>query len=206
MNLYQQLSYLLLFRGYIILRCVCFFVIFSHYQQGVTVLYLYQQMRRDYKIKFTDKSKTNLWLYLDLTKVNRWNRLTSLYIISYLHFLKLIFWLSPKLFCSSLKLGLVWHKSRSPCFLPARFKCIYTSFRNQNKCKPSINANFHILKNAYHSLFESHLQYGTQLWGQKNNEIITFQTRQFKMAITWKLTFPPADSQWAIFEKSTKII
>ena len=98
MNLYQQLSYLLLFRGYIILRCVCFFVIFSHYQQGVTVLYLYQQMRRDYKIKFTDKSKTNLWLYLDLTKVNRWNRLTSLYIISYLHFLKLIFWLSPKLF------------------------------------------------------------------------------------------------------------
>ena len=89
MNLYQQLSYLLLFRGYIILRCVCFFVIFSHYQQGVTVLYLYQQMRRDYKIKFTDKSKTNLWLYLDLTKVNRWNRLTSLYIISYLHFLKL---------------------------------------------------------------------------------------------------------------------
>ena len=31
-------------------------------------------------------------------------------------------------------------------------------------------------------------------------------TRQFKTAITWKLTFPPADSQWAIFEKSTKII
>ena len=30
--------------------------------------------------------------------------------------------------------------------------------------------------------------------------------RQFKTAITWKLTFPPADSQWAIFEKSTKII
>ena len=63
MNLYQQLSYLLLFRGYIILRSVCFFVIFSHYQQGVTVLYLYQQMRRDYKIKFTDKSKANLWIY-----------------------------------------------------------------------------------------------------------------------------------------------
>ena len=31
-------------------------------------------------------------------------------------------------------------------------------------------------------------------------------SRQFKTAITWKLTFPPADSQWAIFEKSTKII
>ena len=46
-------------------------------------------MRRDYKITFTDKSKTNLWIYVDLTKVNPWNRLTSLYIISYLHFLKL---------------------------------------------------------------------------------------------------------------------
>ena len=31
-------------------------------------------------------------------------------------------------------------------------------------------------------------------------------SRQFKTAITWKLPFPPADSQWAIFEKSTKII
>ena len=41
------------------------------------------------------------------------------------------------------------------------------------------NANFYILKTAYHSLFESHLQYGTQLWGQKNNEIITtFQKLQ----------------------------
>ena len=30
-----------------------------------------------------------------------------------------------------------------------------------------INANFNILKTVYHSLFESHLQYGTQLWGQK---------------------------------------
>ena len=45
--------------------------------------------------------------------------------------------------------------------------------------KLRINANFHILKTAYHSLFESHLQYGTQLWGQKNNEIITtFQKLQ----------------------------
>ena len=32
--------------------------------------------------------------------------------------------------------------------------------------KLRINANFDILKTAYHSLFESHLQYGTQLWGQ----------------------------------------
>ena len=30
-----------------------------------------------------------------------------------------------------------------------------------------INVNFNILKTAYHSLFENHLQYGTQLWGQK---------------------------------------
>ena len=42
-----------------------------------------------------------------------------------------------------------------------------------------INANFNILKTAYHSLFDSHLQYGTQLWGQKNNETIaTFQELQ----------------------------
>ena len=34
--------------------------------------------------------------------------------------------------------------------------------------KLRINANFHILKTAYHSLSESHLQYGTQLSGQKN--------------------------------------
>ena len=41
------------------------------------------------------------------------------------------------------------------------------------------NANFYILKTAYHSLFESHLQYGTQLWDQKNNETTTtFQKLQ----------------------------
>ena len=40
------------------------------------------------------------------------------------------------------------------------------------------NANFYILKTAYHSLFESHLQYGTQLWGQKNKEITKFQKLQ----------------------------
>ena len=39
--------------------------------------------------------------------------------------------------------------------------------------KIGINANLNILKTAYHSLFESHLQYGTQLWGRKNNETIT---------------------------------
>ena len=45
--------------------------------------------------------------------------------------------------------------------------------------KLRINANFNILKTAYYSLFESNLQYGTQLWGQKNNETITtFQKLQ----------------------------
>ena len=33
--------------------------------------------------------------------------------------------------------------------------------------KLRINANFNILKPAYCSLFESYLQYGTQLWDQK---------------------------------------
>ena len=33
--------------------------------------------------------------------------------------------------------------------------------------KLRINENYNILKTAYHSLFESHLQYGTQLWDQK---------------------------------------
>ena len=53
------------------------------------VLYSYQQMRRDQKIKFTDKSKANLWIHLDLAKVHRFKGLTSPYIISYLHFLNL---------------------------------------------------------------------------------------------------------------------
>ena len=52
------------------------------------VLYLYQQMRRDYKIKFTDKSKANLWIHLDLAKVHHLKGLTYPCII-YLHFLNL---------------------------------------------------------------------------------------------------------------------
>ena len=46
-------------------------------------------MKRDYKIKFTDKSKATLWIHLDLAKVHRMKGLTSLYIISYLDFLNL---------------------------------------------------------------------------------------------------------------------
>ena len=41
------------------------------------------------------------------------------------------------------------------------------------------NANLNTLKSAYHSLFESHLQYVTQLWVQMDNETITtFQKLQ----------------------------
>ena len=43
-------------------------------------------MRRDYKIKFTDNLKANLWIHLDLAKVHRLKKLNSPYIISYLHF------------------------------------------------------------------------------------------------------------------------
>ena len=47
-------------------------------------------MRTDYKIKFTDKSKANLRIHLDLAKVHRLKGLTSpAFIISYLHFLDL---------------------------------------------------------------------------------------------------------------------
>ena len=47
-------------------------------------------MRRDYKIKFTDKSKAKLWIQLDLAKVHCLKVLTtSSYIICYLHFLNL---------------------------------------------------------------------------------------------------------------------
>ena len=49
----------------------------------------YRQMRRDNKIKFTDKSKANLWIHLDLTKLHHLKGLTSPYIISYLYFLNL---------------------------------------------------------------------------------------------------------------------
>ena len=53
------------------------------------MLYSYRQMRRDYTIKLTDKSKANLWIHLDLAKVHRFKGVTSPYIISYLHFLNL---------------------------------------------------------------------------------------------------------------------
>ena len=66
MNAYQLPS-LSRFKGCIILRCVCFFLIFFlNYQ-----------------------SKANLCIHLDLTKVHRFKGLTSPYIIPYFHFLNL---------------------------------------------------------------------------------------------------------------------
>ena len=36
-------------------------------------------MRRDHRIKFTDKLKANLWMHLDLAKVYHWKRLCFLF-------------------------------------------------------------------------------------------------------------------------------
>ena len=101
------------------------------------MLYSYRQMKRDYKIKFTDKSTANLWIHLDLAKVHRLKVLTSPYIVSYLHFLNLNNILTlPQTFVVA-KLGLIWHDLCSLCFLPTRFTRMRVSLRNQSKCKPS---------------------------------------------------------------------
>ena len=71
--------------------------------------------------------------------------------------------------------------------------------------KLQINVNFHILKTAYHSLFESHLQYGTQLWGQKNNETITtFQ--KFQNHALRKITFKKHHNRISCVHKECKIL
>ena len=103
------------------------------------MLYSYQQMRRDYKIKFTDKSKANLWIHLDLAKVHRLKGLTSSYIISYLHFLNLNNNLTlPHTFVvTEAGFGLTLLMF---AFSSARFTRIRASLGNQNKCKLSITA------------------------------------------------------------------
>ena len=63
------------------------------------MLHLYRQIRRDYKIKFRDKSKRNLWIYLDLAKVHRLKELTSPYIVSYLCFLNVNSGSPPNVCC-----------------------------------------------------------------------------------------------------------
>ena len=122
-------------------------------------------MKRGYKIKFTDKSKANLWIYLDLAKVHRLKGLTSPYIISYLHFLNLnnILALSQTLViaqdgfffffscvgtkappAAKMPWGLRWvwlndtNDVRLVCCLPDLRACIHGSLQNQNKCKPSM--------------------------------------------------------------------
>ena len=104
-----------------------------------TVLYSYRQMRRDYKIKLTDKSKENLihihLIHLNLAKVHRFKGLTSPCIISYLHFLNLNSILTlPQTFV----IAETWFGLTGLGFLPARFTRMRASLWNQNKCKPSI--------------------------------------------------------------------
>ena len=137
MNAYHLL-YLSIFRGSIILRFVCFFLIFSlNYQQGVTGVVFLCHIRidkwGDYKIKFTDK--------LNLSKTHRLKGLTySPYnIVSYLHFHPDI--LTPQTFViaeAGFDLTGLMFVICLPCFLPARFTHMCASLRNQNKCKPSI--------------------------------------------------------------------
>ena len=71
------------------------------------MLHSSQQMRRDCKIKFSDKLKANLWMHLDLAKLHCLKGLNSPYIVSYLHFLNLNNILTLPKLLSSLKLGLI---------------------------------------------------------------------------------------------------
>ena len=71
--------------------------------------------------------------------------------------------------------------------------------------KLRINANFHILKTTYHSLFESHLQYGTQLWGQKNNETITTFQKLQNCALR-KINFKKRHDRISCVYKECKIL
>ena len=103
------------------------------------VLYSYWQMRGDYKIKFTDKLKANIWIHSDLAKGHCLKELTSPYIVSYLHFLNLNNILTLPKISLLLKLRLIWHNLCLPCFfLPARFMHMRTSSQSQNKCKLSV--------------------------------------------------------------------
>ena len=103
------------------------------------MLYLYRQMRRDYKIKFTDKSKANLWIYLDLAKVYRLKGLTSPYIISYLHFLNLnnILSLPQTMVVAEAGFGLT--RMMFVLFFASQIYTHGASLRNQSKSKPSIS-------------------------------------------------------------------
>ena len=60
-----------------------FFWIINRESHGVVFV---SKNEKRLKIEFTDKSKANLWIHLDLVKVHCLKGLTSLYIISYLLF------------------------------------------------------------------------------------------------------------------------
>ena len=74
--------------------------------------------------------------------------------------------------------------------------------------KLRINANFHILKTAYHSLYESiesYLQYGAQLWGQKNNETTTIFQKLQNRALR-KITFEKCHNRTSCVYNKCKIL
>ena len=135
MNAYQ-LPHLSLFRGCIILRCVHFFLSFS---------LNYRQMRRDYKITFTDKSKINLWIHLDLAKVQRFKGLTSLCIISYLHFLNLnnILTLSKIFVVAEAVLNLTWIMFALFFCLPDLHACALVYEIKSNASRLHVDGNYY---------------------------------------------------------------
>ena len=90
--------------------------------------------------------KAKLWIHLDMTKVHHLKGLTSPYIVSYLHFLNLNNSLTLPKLLSLLKLVLIWCL---PCFLPARFTWMSASLRNQNKYKPFILFQKHMLQTHF---------------------------------------------------------
>ena len=149
------------------------------------MLYSYRQMRRDYKIKLTDKSKANLWIHLDLAKVHRLKGLTSPYIISYLHFLNLNNILALPKPSSSLKLGLVWHELCSPCFFPARFTRMRATLRNQNKCKP---CKSQLNQRRFSHLFEMREHFTCHIWYVIAYFLSSFLSSFFNtIKIYWKI-------------------
>ena len=80
--------------------------------------------------------------------------------------------------------------------------------------KLRINANFHILKTAYHSLLELHMQYGTQLYdgvAKKNNNnnrrrSFTFQKEKLQNSALRKITFKKCHKRICCVYKECKIL
>ena len=74
--------------------------------------------------------------------------------------------------------------------------------------KLQINANFHKLKTAYHSLFELHLQYGMQLYdgmAKKTTTITTFQKEKLQNSVPRKITFKTCHKHiCCVYKKNAK--